>query len=697
MGNPTPKHIETGLVSSAAWMGLHLGLFFVLLELIKLCRSALWNGLSAQDIGGLLLALALYALGATVLMAFAGAVLRRLAGNRCPWYTMGPLVALFAGGCLWGILSRYREYAPTPDDVLVLGGLLAYATVAMLVLRRARTSMPFFGVWGALSMTAACFAALAPGYYFLLPLDPEPLKKALFVMPPLWALFVAVTGWRLWISPRRPRYVLRVLHCTLPAWILGLELFHCLPITAPASTQPPNLVFIVADALRADTPSFNGGPVPTPNLDALAREGAIFEKAYSLAPWTSPSMSALFDSSYPPGLTPGAPYAQWRDELWRYAADPEQNQLPKELRARGYDSAALVANTLVWTLPNLLDDFTVCAQSQPVMLVRAGCFRTAPFLWDALHALWPAAAPKRPQDCTEALNRQAQEFLRRHPKGPLFLFVHYIDPHAPCDPPERFRTQNGPWPFYYPYDGGEQWGIPVLGPNFKIAEQDRAYVRSLYDGEVRYVDEAVGQLRAWFKARGMDQNTYYCFLADHGEELWDHGKWGHGQSVAEELIRVPWMLSGPGIKPRRIAEPVSCIDVMPTLAALMKTPAGSQWKGLSWAEWLRGEMADPPPQRPIFVQATNDTGWPEPRQAVIDQGYKLVRELGSNVTHLYHLDQDPKEAADVGATDPERAEALTRQLDEWQASFPALFPAQGADAGSAEERRQALEGMGYIR
>jgi len=713
------------------WIALHLALFFVGLELMKACRASTWTGMSAMDGLGLAVAGLGYGVLAGAGVLLCGSALRRATRQRVPWRIAGPCGGAAAGAVIWAFLSVHREQAPTWDDILVLGALAAYALFGVGWLR-ASTSKIAVGradAPGCRSMNhgrireiVACFRQ--PGASAL-PLTgfgavaAVPLAAGLLAVPlaadyglfhasfrasvqwgPLaWAALMGLCGVVLWRKPGR-RWAGRMLYLAIALagpWLALRYLDRLPPSEAPANA--PNLIFVISDALRADMVSPGGSPelpVLAPHLESLARSGAVFEDAYALGPWTMPSVSALFGSSYPPSLTPGAAYGTWRDELWRYAVNPAPKALAAQLRERGYATGAITANALLWGMPGLLEGFDLSLQAHPILLVRAGLFRACPFLWETLCACVPALAPKRPHDCTETLNRLSAGFLRRIHDRPFFLYLHYIAPHAPYDPPERFRTMEGSWPFYYPYDGGEAWGIPLLGPGFGIEEKDRPYVRSLYEGEVRYVDEAIGLLMKRLDALGLRERTYVCFTSDHGEELWEHGRWGHGQSVRQEQARVPWMIAGPGIGSQRIPGPVSAIDCLPTLAGLVNAAPQTQWRGLSWADRLRGGTVQPP-QRPIFIQGTCDTCWPHPQQAMIENGYKLIRELGGGSSHLYDLAKDPGEQSDLAAQEPGRAAEMGLALDAWQASFPFTFDADSAEPGNGAEQRQALDGMGYLR
>ncbi len=669
-------------------VAVHLGLFFVGLELLKACRASTWSGLSAGDVFGLMVAGLLYGTLAALGVGLFGGGLRWTTRQGMSWKVAGPLAGGITGLLMWAFLSVHREQWPTGDDALVVVALGGYAVFGAV------WGLPGWGMMVALPLAAGLLAIpLAADYGLIHPA----LRASAQWWPMIWVAFIGLCGLVLWRKPGR--WILRLVHVVLAfagPW-LALQYLDRMP-AATKAVDAPNLIFVISDALRADMLSPGRSatlPILTPEIDAIGRSGAVFEEAYSLGPWTMPSMSALFGSTYPPSLTPGAAHTAWLGELWRYAVNPAPKPLAVQLRDRGYATGAITSNALLWGMPGLLEGFDLSLQAHPVLLVRAGLFRACPFLWEALHARIPALAPKRPHDCTEVLNRYADGFLRRCQDRPFFLYLHYIDPHAPCDPPERFRTLQGPWPFYYPYDGGEAWGIPRLGSGFNIEEKDRPYVRSLYEGEVRYIDESMGRLMKRLAELGLDKRTYVCFMSDHGEELWDHGRWGHGQSLRQEQVRVPWIITGPGIAPQRIPAPVSAIDCLPTLAGLLNTEPEPQWSGLSWAEHLcEGQAA--PLQRPVFVQGTCDTCWPNPQQAMVDEGYKLVRELGTNAAHLYDLRKDPGEQSDLAQQEPARTAAMTQAIDAWQASFPSRFESAAVPSGNSEQR-EALDGMGYLR
>lgn len=661
-----------------------LAFFFVFLEMVKASRSSQWSGTTWFDYLGLGAGLAVY-VGVLFLLTLLVAAPLELAGLRRAALPVGIFIA---GAVTWAVLSRYREITPTFDDVFVAAGLLAFALALALLPLTGRVAAPGVCTLAAMVWLAGISALVAAGDCFLFDVR---RSEYVTVAPLLWMGMVVIPGLGVWFYTYSLRVVYALAVVILPQ---ALSAVLCTESTA-RNPEAPNLVLIVSDALRADYISTYGGHVPTPHLDRLAQKGALFEESYALSPWTLPSMTAMFASEYPAGLTPGVDGQVWLAQIWQYGLHPQGPAFAEQLKQRGYATAAITSNALMWTIPELMNGFETRATAHPILLAQEGLFRHLPFLQDTLAALFPALDGLRPHNASADMANYVHAYLQRVQHRPFFLWVHYIDPHAPYDPPHRYRRMHGPWPFFYPYAGGERWGIPRQGPGFAIEARDHAYVQSLYEGEIRYVDELVGKLLMQLETLGVRDKTYICLTSDHGEELWDHGDWGHGHAVYQEALRVPLVLAGPGIKPQRIPGPMSAIDLIPTLADLAGVEKRAVWRGRSLAPVLRGESPHDSTQD-IFVQGTSNRAWPNPMQAVISGGWKLIRKAGSGAVSLYDLKNDPKEKDDVTAKYPERVADLTKRLDDWLASFPSTFPAPSQGTPLNKEMVDKLRTMGYL-
>jgi arylsulfatase A-like enzyme len=220
---------------------------------------------------------------------------------------------------------------------------------------------------------------------------------------------------------------------------------------------------------------------------------------------------------------------------------------------------------------------------------------------------------------------QVLSFLQEEKDRHVFVWIHFFEPHEPYDRHPGFD----------------------FGP--------RAVDR--YDGEIAYVDAQIGRLLTHIKQKM--PNTFIALTADHGEEFGEHGGHYHGNALYEQQIRVPLIISGPGIAPRRIQGDAQVIDLPVTLLALADLPLVAGMRGTDLGPWLAGE--DPKLLPPIFSEI-------EQKKVVISQGKKLVCDTKRDFCELYDLLADPGESRNLVASQPALAARLRRQLMAWMAS-----------------------------
>jgi arylsulfatase A-like enzyme len=323
-----------------------------------------------------------------------------------------------------------------------------------------------------------------------------------------------------------------------------------------------------------------------------------------------------------------------------------------------------------------------------------GPFRATPALQSLLSRWWPDAFVRRPVDMTRAATEYAEAFLRYTREQPFALWVHYFDPHGPYDPPAEYRDTDGPWPRFPPADYHtkdflEQWRWIAAMP-----EEHRAYVRSLYEGEIEYMDAGVGRILDALDRNGLVDNTYVVFSSDHGEEFWDHEKWEHGHSLFQDQIHVPLIVRGPGISRAAVETPVSAIDVLPTVRDWLDLPRLTSARGSSMADALAA--GNPIASTPIFAQSTSF--YSEPLQTVIDGHAKAIYGTDSGEWRLFDLERDPAERNDLSTEAPDELARLQERMETWRQSFPVTFDRlqTGADDSRLEEFEEMLKSMGYV-
>ena len=352
---------------------------------------------------------------------------------------------------------------------------------------------------------------------------------------------------------------------------------------------PPNLLLVTLDTTRADVIGAYGGTSgATPHLDALAVEGALFERAYTVTPLTIPAHSSLFTGQTPPrhGV---------RDNGDFFLAEGAST-LAEQLKAGGYATMASVSAQVTshhWGFAQGFDAFFDDLRASS---------KTTANRWDV----------ERPgsQTVDDALG-----WLNKERDAPFFSWVHLFDAHDPYRPPEPFRSM-------FP-------GQPYLG-------------------EVATVDAQVGRLVSWLKESNQLENTWVVVLADHGEALGAHGEATHGVLLYDETIRIPLLIRPPGGLPsKRIPHPTSLVDVMPTLlgAAGLAIPEGLDGRDLS--PWMQGAPGDDAAVYAESLYAWHHYGW-APQKALITADHKLI---DSTTPELYER-SDHKEAKNLALDQP---------------------------------------------
>jgi arylsulfatase A-like enzyme len=469
----------------------------------------------------------------------------------------------------------------------------------------------------------------------------------------------------------------------------------------------PNVLLIVMDTTRADHLSCYGYPrKTTPHLDRFAQEGIVFEQATAAAPWTVPSHASLFT-----GLLPFQHRADWPHQR----LDGHLMTLAELLREHGYQTAGFVNNSWIGRTLNFHQGFDYFVESwegnQLVSrLALVGIARKCKRM------IRKAAGFLERRDGANAArtNRQIRRWLdeARDPQRPFFLFVNYLEPHFPYEPPEPYRSR-----FVQPAHRDAVQRLDVrdfvrLAPPVRFDPPIQAALTDLYDGEIAYLDMRVGELLEELTARRLLDHTVVIVTSDHGENLGDHMIFEHQFCIYETLVRVPLILRYPGRFPAgtRVTEPVSLVDVMPTLVKLLglETPtAQAASPGRSWV----GSALAVPPDRAILTEYLP----PLPRledyrrhNQTLDERYftRRLKSLrrgpfkfiwASDGRHeLYDVSQDPGESRNLTQTSPDTARELEAELHRLLAAIPPVgIPEEVQPLDEAT--KQELRALGYLQ
>ncbi|MEY2746400.1 MAG: hypothetical protein RL112_1442 [Planctomycetota bacterium] len=307
----------------------------------------------------------------------------------------------------------------------------------------------------------------------------------------------------------------------------------------------PNVLILSIDTLRADRLGCYGHARGTsPNLDALAARGVLFERAYSSAPWTLPSYASLFTALLPADHRAGV--VTERED--RFGTDEVAPKKTTELLRPDVRTLAEAAREAGW--------WTAGFYCNPYIGAGAGV--------DRGFDRW-----ERYQHGAKAGVDRARRWIADHGARQWFVFLHLIDPHMPYAPPAPYdRLHAG-----VSVDELPDWPPTLSALRAGSDEATRKLCSDLYDGEVAYADAQLGRLLDDLRASGELDNTIVVLHSDHGEEFWEHGGCDHGHAMHEELLRVPFVLSWPGrVEPRRVQARVRTLDLYPTLAELLSLP-----------------------------------------------------------------------------------------------------------------------------
>lgn len=459
------------------------------------------------------------------------------------------------------------------------------------------------------------------------------------------------------------------------------------PKAAPAGGAV-NLLLIVSDTLRADALSCYGAATATPNICSLAERGALFERAYSNAPWTLPSVVSMMSGN------PSSQYALPRGagkQQFNFRIPDQEVLLAEALGERGYDRASLLENPLAG------DSNT-----------RQGFAAKPPAA-----RLAPRVDPRLGFDATIRRNRKLElelRYLAGSPQRPFFLLHWFNDPHAFYSPPPSYLEALAPevaklprpLDFYLKIGHPErpskgQRNLRRLLPELSAAEL--AFLHRLYLKEVEFVDARVGYLLHALELSGRLDSTLVVVTADHGEGFGEHGSYLHGETFYNELLHVPLLMAGPGIRPGlRFDFPVSHLDLMPTLAALLGVECLESPSGASLAPALRGEASTELGEREHYIVSPLRD---EATDALIQGRYKLIAKEQDRALELYDLIADPGETRNLAELRPEVATAMLRRVRQWRKRNEERRQVTLARVGATppaedKETLEQLKALGYI-
>jgi len=375
----------------------------------------------------------------------------------------------------------------------------------------------------------------------------------------------------------------------------------------PAGFEPPNVLLVTVEALRADRVGFLGYSKPTtPNLDALAARGVVFERAYAPANYTRLSLPSLFTSRHPSSIV-------WRarkgSRVPRIGA--ENPWLPEMLAKRGYATAAFHVSFPAFNARERIGfdrGFGKYDASAPLDY-RGGTMRGFP---------------------SDALVERIAAWIAAHRAERFFVWTHLMEPH--------FAYERHP-----------------KSPDFG------ADPSGLYDAEVWAADRALGRLLEALDVAGVAERTAILVVGDHGEALSEHGMAFHGHYLYDEEVRTAAVLAVPGFAPRRVNATVSFYDFAPTLANLCGLDA--ELGALSGGNLVGAMLGEHLAERDVYLEKWSIMTRQWYTGALVRWPYKLIStSRDGTALKLFDLARDPKELEDLSDAAPAAFAGMKKAL-----------------------------------
>jgi len=427
----------------------------------------------------------------------------------------------------------------------------------------------------------------------------------------------------------------------------------------------PNVFLFVTDATRADHLSLYGYERDTtPFLREMGRESVVFRNAMSQGSHTIVTTPCILASCYPSehGMT-----------NYHHVLSERFALLPEYLLDHGYKTYGYTTNPHLGPYNGFAQGFDA-------------------YEFDPGWAHTPAGM----------VNDRLLMWIDEGNEPPIFGFLFYVDPHNPYVSPPPFQRLFDPeWP-------GEPITDWYQGPNNKPEERTLFHLLAQYDGTIAYWDAELRELMRVLEERRLFQNALFVYTADHGEEFWEHGKWGHNRTLYEESIRVPLVFSfplpirfPPLKRTSRVVDPVaSSVDIVPTILEFLRIPPDPRARGRSLLAPAFGRK-DEGPERLAYLEQILTRYGPYDLRGLRTERFKYVMTLNSKGNTdvgdaFFDLQDDPGETRTAFDTHPEEAIRHRNLLAALIQEISTYAPERVDTIEVDEATRERLRALGYV-
>jgi choline-sulfatase len=415
---------------------------------------------------------------------------------------------------------------------------------------------------------------------------------------------------------------------------------------APRPNEIRNVLLISIDTCRADHLGCYGYPLDTtPNIDAIAGEGIVFEHAISPLPYTLPAHCSMLTGTLPPyhGVFDNSDYKLGEGNV----------TLAELLKKQGFSTAGFVSSFILDSRFGLGqgfdfydDDFEEASNTMDINQQTGG-----------------------------ETTRDVIEWLRTHKDEKNFIFLHYYDPHFTYEPPEPFASK-----------------FRNVPPPENVRTRFEQVLFDGYAGEIAYTDHCIGQVIDKLRELGLYDSTMIIITSDHGEMLGQHGEGFHGYFVYEPAIRVPLIFKLPRLsKHKRIKSTVGLVDIVPTVCSVLGIDLSTPIQGQDLSPCFDSDWK-PASDRHLFCQSLEPTKYnANSLLGVVTDRYKYIKTTRSE---LYDLVEDPDELNNIVVGQADRSQTMETKLH--QILQETTRSKEDGKEQLDNQTRERLESLGYI-
>jgi len=438
-----------------------------------------------------------------------------------------------------------------------------------------------------------------------------------------------------------------------------------------------NVLFLVVDSLRFDA-AFGDGSTTTPTLDRLRNEGITCTNCFSQGISTAPAMTAMLTGRHP------------LDYGGHWYLEEGQSTFAEAFQNHDYRTGASHSNPYLSARRNFDRGFDQFEEDVVAFEPDEGLEGTPEKLL-RLASRVSRILGRTPYTPAKEVNEKMLEFVDDSDQ-PWFLWTQYMDVHGPYLGGDDFTYRNK-------FRAEWLWRKAAVRDPDTIADAEDEELRRKYELEVEYVDEAIGTLLAELESRNTLDDTYVVLTADHGDEFYEHGRYGHGNLPYDELTHVPLVIRPPAESdlPRgeTVDELARCMDILPTVLDSVGADVSDRHRdrlaGESLLPLIHGDGRD---ETPTVITEKRVRGEEALRIGFRTERWKYLYDGVDDERFLYDLDSDPREStnvserqSDVTAEFEERLQERLERIE--RTSENVTVPDLETDAG-VEERLRAL-------